>query len=166
MLSNLVSSGVFYLIASVIIIFAVLTVTLKNIFHSALSLITVLLAVAAIYIYLEAEFLAVAQILIYVGAIMALIIFAIMLTLKISDKSLKQNNEQKLISFLIAASMAIFLISILIQISSNVKTTSFNSPSLVDIGGELLTKYALPFEVISLILLAALIAAAVVSRKD
>ncbi len=62
--------------------------------------------------------------------------------------------------------MAIFLISILIQISSNVKTTSFNSPSLVDIGGELLTKYALPFEVISLILLAALIAAAVVSRKD
>lgn len=166
MLSNLTASAVFYLMAGIIIIFAILTVTLKNIFHSALSLIAVLLGVAAVYIYLEAEFLAMVQILIYVGAIMALIIFAIMLTLKISDKTLKQNNEQKLISFLIAASMAIFLISILLQIGANLKTTSFNPPSLVDIGGELLTRYALPFEVISLILLAALIGAAVVSRKD
>lgn len=166
MWNNLVPLSIFYLVACLIIIFSILTVTLKNIFHSALSLIVILFGVAAIFVYLEAEFLAIVQILIYVGAITTLIIFAIMLTTRISDKSLKQSNEQKLISFLIAFSMAIFLIFIFIQINGQVETTSFRSPPLGDIGKELLTIYALPFELISVILLAALIGAVVIGRKE
>lgn len=166
MLSNLTAISIFYIIASVIVIFSLMTVTLKNIFHSALSLIVALLGIAAIYIYLEAEFLAVVQVLIYVGAIMTLIIFAIMLTLKISDKSLKQHNQQKLISFLIALGMGMILIFVFIQIDGQIKEVSFKSPTLINIGQELLTKYALPFEVISIILLTALIGAIVISRKE
>ncbi len=166
MWSNLIALNIFYIIAGIVIIFSIMTVTLKNIFHSALSLILVLFGIAAVYIYLEAEFLALVQILIYVGAITVLIIFAIMLTAKISDKSLKQNNEQKPISFLISLTAAVILIFVLIQVNSSTKAIDFKSPSLMSIGKELLTKYVLPFELISLILLAALIGAIVIGRKD
>ena len=114
MWSDFASSGIFYAIAGIIILFALLSVTLRNIFHSALSLIAALLGVAAVYIYLDAEFLALLQALIYVGAIMTLIIFGIMLTLKISDKGLRQHNRQKFFSFLISGAMAALLISIFI----------------------------------------------------
>ena len=166
MLSNLVASGIFYILAAVIVIFAIMAVTLKNIFHCALSLVMALLAIAGIYIYLEAEFLAIIQILIFVGAIMTLIIFAIMLTLKITDKNIKQHNEQRVLSFFIAAGCAAFLIFIFSFFKEVPVAGGFESPQLVDIGKELLTKYALPFEVISVILLAALIGAVVISSKE
>ena len=166
MWSDFASSGIFYAVAGIIILFALLSVTLRNIFHSALALIAALLGVAAVYIYLDAEFLALLQVLIYVGAIMTLIIFGIMMTLKISDKSLRQHNRQKFLSFLISGAMAALLISIFVR--SNFKKACAIQPqvSLQDIGRLLLTKYALPFEIISVILLAALIGAVVISRKD
>src|SRR3989338_4409603 len=166
MWSDFASSGIFYAVAGITVLFALLSVTLKNIFHSALSLIVALLGVAAVYIYLDAEFLALLQVLIYVGAIMTLIIFGIMMTLKISDKSLRQHNRQKFLSFLISGAMAALLISIFVR--SNFKKACAIQPqvSLQDIGRLLLTKYALPFEIISVILLAALIGAVVISRKD
>ena len=113
MWSNFISASIFYLIALTGIIFAILSVTLKNMFHSALALIVMLLAVAAVYIYLDAEFLALVQVLIYVGAIMTLVIFAIMLTAEIYNKNIKRQNQQKLISLIIASSMAGFLIFVL-----------------------------------------------------
>lgn len=164
MWNNFVTVALFYIIAGIIITFSILSVTLKNIFHSALSLIVALLGVAAIYIYLDAEFLALVQILIYVGAIMTLIIFGIMLTLKISDKTLKQHNEQKLLSFLTTGAFACLLISVFVSFKVQ-ETTSSASTSIADIGRELLTKYALPFEIISVVLLAALIGAIVISSK-
>ena len=166
MWSDFASSGIFYAIAGIIIVFALLSVTLRNIFHSALALIAALLGVAAVYIYLDAEFLALLQVLIYVGAIMTLIIFGIMMTLKISDKSLRQHNRQKFLSFLISGSMAALLISIFIRSNFKKACAIPAQVSLQDIGRLLLTKYALPFEIISVILLAALIGAVVVSRKD
>lgn len=165
MWSNFVASILFYLIAGIIVIFSFMAVTLKNIFHSALSLIVALLGVAAVYIYLNAEFLALLQILIYVGAIMTLIIFGIMLTLKISDKTLQQHNKQQLLSFLISGALAALLISIFTRFKVS-KVTSVTTPSLAQIGKELLSKYALPFEIISIVLLAALIGAVVISSKD
>lgn len=165
MWSNFVGSSLFYLIAGIIVIFSFMAVTLKNIFHSALSLIVALLGVAAVYIYLNAEFLALLQILIYVGAIMTLIIFGIMLTLKISDKTLQQHNKQQLLSFLISGALAALLISIFTRFKVS-EVTSAATPSLAQIGKELLSKYALPFEIISIILLAALIGAVVISSKD
>ncbi len=166
MLNDLAPAGIFYLIAAVIVIFAVMTVTLKNIFHCALSLVMALLAIAGIYIYLDAEFLAIIQILIFVGAIMTLIIFAIMLTFKITDKNLRQHNEQRNLSLFISGALAVFLIFVFSFFKSAPSTGALNYPELSDIGKELLTKYALPFEVVSVILLAALIGAVVISSKE
>ncbi len=166
MLNNMVGSSVFYIIAAVVVIFSLLTVTLKNIFHSALSLVVVLLAVAAIYIYLDAEFLALAQVLIYVGAIMVLVIFAIMFTADIYNKKIKRHNEQTTSSLLLSAVIAVFLIFILRQFGGKQNMTTFDPPTLAALGKELLTTYALPFEFISLILLSALIAAVTISRKE
>lgn len=166
MWSEIVSSGIFYAIAGIIVLFALLSVTLRNIFHSALSLVAALLGVAAVYIYLDAEFLALIQALIYVGAIMTLIIFGIMLTLKISDKGLRQHNRQRFFSFLISGSMAALLISVFIRSNFKKPVLIQAGPSLQDIGRLLLTKYALPFEIISVVLLAALIGAVAISRKD
>lgn len=167
MWNNLAATGIFYGIAAVIVIFSLMAVTLRNIFHSALSLIVALLGIAGVYLYLDAEFLALVQMLIYVGAIMTLIIFGIMLTLKISDRTLRQHNQQKLLSFLIAGSFGIVLVSIFLRFMvKEIICLKAPAPALTDIGRELLTKYALPFEVISVILLAALIGAIAVSSKE
>ena len=156
---------IFYCIAAVVLISSLLAVTLKNLFHSALFLALSLVGVAGIYLFLGAEFLAAIQVLIYVGAIVTLIIFVIMLTAKISDKSIRQTNQQKFISFIVAMSIFILLSSIILK-----KETAHNfireNVKVSDIGRELITTYGLPFEVISVVLLIALIGAIVLSRKE
>lgn len=84
----------FYLLAGVILICAVMVVTLRNVFHSALFLVLTFFFVAGIYLMLNAEFLAAVQVLIYVGAVTILILFAIMLTHQIQSRSIRQVNEQ------------------------------------------------------------------------
>ncbi|UCE68048.1 MAG: NADH-quinone oxidoreductase subunit J [Candidatus Zixiibacteriota bacterium] len=79
-----------------------MVVTLRNLFHSALFLVATFFFVAGIYLMLNAEFLAAVQILIYVGAVTILILFAIMLTHKIQSKSIRQVNEQVLPAIIIA----------------------------------------------------------------
>lgn len=81
---------------------SILVVTLRNVFHSALFLVLAFFMVAGIYLMLHAEFLAVVQVLIYVGAITILMLFAIMLTYQIQSKSIRQVNEQVIPAALIA----------------------------------------------------------------
>jgi NADH:ubiquinone oxidoreductase subunit 6 (subunit J) len=84
-----------------------MVVTLRNVFHSALALVLTFFMVAGIYLMLNAEFLAAVQVLIYVGAVTILILFAIMLTYQIQSKSIRQSNEQVIPAALISA---IFLV--------------------------------------------------------
>lgn len=84
----------FYLLAGVILVCAVMVVTLRNVFHSALLLVLTFFFVAGIYLMLNAEFLAAVQVLVYVGAVTILILFAIMLTHQIQSRSIRQVNEQ------------------------------------------------------------------------
>lgn len=93
----------FYVLAAVIVISAMLVVTLRNVFHSALFLVLAFFMVAGIYLTLHAEFLAAVQVLIYVGAVTILMLFAIMLTYQIQSKSIRQINEQVIPAALIAA---------------------------------------------------------------
>ena len=155
----------FYCIAAVVLVSALLAVTLKNLFHSALFLALSLVGVAGIYLFLGAEFLAAIQVLIYVGAIVTLIIFVIMLTAKISDTSIRQTNQQKFISFIVALSIFILLSSIILK-KEIVHTFIRENVKVSDIGRELITTYGLPFEVISVVLLIALIGAIVLSRRE
>jgi len=160
---DLVVQASFYVIAGLACVFAFGVVAMRNIFHCAVSLALCLFCVAGVYLFLDAEFLAIVQVLIYVGAIVTLFIFAIMLTANIEDRSIRQANRQVLVSAAVAAAILSFFIFIII--GAPWKAASADSaPGLEDIGRALMSAYALPFEFISLILLAALVGAIVIGK--
>lgn len=156
-----------YTIMGLAVFAALAAVSCKNLFHSALALIAVLLGVAGIFIFLQAEFLAMVQILIYVGAVMTLVIFTIMLTERIGDKQISQNNHQSLLAASIMLALLFFMIRLIQSVAWPVKESTLS----VHVGTEELAKallgpYVFPFEVISVVLIAALIGAIVIARKD
>jgi NADH:ubiquinone oxidoreductase subunit 6 (subunit J) len=120
---------VFYIIGGAILIAALLVVTLRNIFHSALFLVGTFFLVAGIYVMLKAEFLAAVQVLIYVGAVTILILFAIMLTHKIYAKSVRQVNEQVLPAIIIAGLLLTISIFTIIRTFGDTVTTGNNTGS-------------------------------------
>lgn len=163
---DIVIKATFYPIACGTLLFALLVVMSRNIFHSAIYLALTLIGIACVYLYLDAEFLAIVQVLIYVGAIVTLFIFTIMLTAHNGIGSIRETIKRVWIPAL--ASLAIFII--LIKVMANAawhaalpQTPYFTLPQL---GKFLMSKYVLPFEVISLISLAALVGAIVIGRQE
>ncbi len=159
------SDMVFYILAASLCAFAILCVTVKDVFHSAVYLALSLLCVAGLFCSLDAVFLGVVQILVYVGGIMTLFVFAIMLTAKIGDKTIRQVNQQYWPAALISGAFMIVLVEI---VHAN-KWNSVMQPQgrgldLRMLGKTLLTAAALPFEFISLLLLAALVGAIVIGK--
>ncbi len=135
----------FYLLAAIIVISALLVVTLRSVFHSALFLVLTFFMVAGIYLMLSAQFLAAVQVLIYVGAITILILFAIMLTQQIHSKSIRQTNEQVIPAALISIvflAMAIFAMTRSFggkhefRAASGVWTASIDAKKLAADGGK------------------------------
>ena len=158
--------AVFYILSGLIVSSAFMVVTLKNIFHSLLLLILCFFSIAGIYILLSAEFVAAVQVLIYVGAITVLLIFAIMLTAQLYSPSIRQSNEQVIPGLLVVGALLIVTLSVLGRTSWRISTQGIEGQSTVSIGKALLTTYVLPFEVVSLVLLAALIGAIIIARKE
>jgi NADH-quinone oxidoreductase subunit J len=158
---------VFWLLAAVTIISGLLVVSLRNIFHCALFLILCLFSVAGIFILLGAEFLAAAQVLIYVGAVAILMIFAIMLTSRLASRDIIQTNRNALIASLLCLVFAAGVVE-LIRITPIwvVSSTPLPAPNVLVMGKLLMTHYMLPFEVISVLMLAALIGAVVLAREE
>ena len=144
---------------------AVVTVTVRNLFHAAIFLAFTLLGVAILYFFLHADFIAAIQILLYVGAIMTLVIFAIMLTSRMSDPSVPQSNRQRIPALVVTGIVGVFLILAILKtpwiVSGTLQTTN-----AVALGKALMGQFVLPFEVISLVLLVALICAIVTARSD
>lgn len=158
--------AIFYILAIMAGVSALLVVTLKNIFHSALFLVLTLFSVAGIYVLLGAEFLAGVQVLIYVGAITILMIFAIMLTYQINNRSIKQVNEQVLPASLIVLVFFGMSLFALIKTVWPVSDGSLPERNTFELGRQLLSTYVVPFEVVSIVLLVALIGAIIISRQD
>lgn len=156
----------FYLFAFVIIVAAILVVSLRNIFHCALMLILCLFGVAAIYLLLQADFIAAVQVLIYVGAIAVLMIFAVMLTSRITSKVLRQQNEQVPVAIIVAAVFVIVALYATAKSIWNLQDASVPAASVKTLGELLMTTYVLPFEIVSVVLLAALIGAIVIAKRD
>jgi NADH-quinone oxidoreductase subunit J len=149
------------------VIAAIKVVTFRNLFHSALALAYVLVGMAGIFIALRADFLAMVQILIYVGAVMTLVIFTIMLTQRLDDKSLHQNNRQSPIAFLAILVFLIFMIRVILKTPWPVKAQTLEYPvTTPELGEALLGVYVFPFEVISVILIAVLIGAIIIAKRD
>ena len=157
----------FYLIAGLTVLFALFVVLSRNIFHAAVYLAMVLLGIASFYLYLDAEFLAVVQVLIYVGAIVTLFIFTVMLTADIIDTGPISGMLSR-ISVSALASLAIFFIltKVITMTAWKAVLPAEAAVSLSQLGKSLMLEYALPFEVISLISLAALIGAIVIGKAE
>jgi len=157
---------IFYLIAFVIIISALMVVSLRNIFHCALFLILCLFSISGIYILLEAEFLAAVQVLLYVGAVSILIVFAVMLTSQLANKKIVQTNEMGLVGFFVSAGILMATLTAFPYTMWNFSETPMSTDNIFTIGQLLMTDFVLPFEVVSILLLAALIGAIVLARGE
>ena len=155
----------FYLMAAGACLFALLTVLSRNIFHSALWLSMALLGVAGIYFFLDANFLGVIQVLVYIGGIITLFVFAIKLTANIESKSVRQINEQVFAAGVCVVILFVFLFKAIRTAPWKGLLPQAKILSLPEIGKALLTEYVLPFEFISLILLAAMIGAIVIGKE-
>ncbi|MBI2846025.1 MAG: NADH-quinone oxidoreductase subunit J [Chloroflexi bacterium] len=163
--TDLVLQGIFLLVAGLIVVAAVAVVTLRNIFHSALALILCFSAVAGLYILLEAPFVAAVQVLIYVGAISVLILFAVMLTERVMDPKMGARNEQWWLGLLLTAIAATGLGAIVGFAPWPLSKAPIINDQITALGKEFLTTYVLPFEVASLLLLMALLGAIIIARE-
>ena len=165
-LELLVKFGI-YAVMLVSVLFALGAVLLPNIFHASLAFVVTLLGIAGIFFSLRADFLAVVQILLYVGAVMTLVIFAIMLTQGLGKEIKAQKNDLALVS---GAACFVFFIALaraLCKISWPFNSQTLNARvSTADIGNALLGHFVFPFEVISVILLAVLVGAVIIAKKD
>ncbi len=155
---------IFYFIGACLCVFSFLAVFSRNIFHSAVWLALALLSVAGIYFYLGAEFLGVIQILVYIGGIVTLFIFAIKLTAHIEDVKIRQTNEQFLSGGIVVLVIFTILLRVVVSHPRVTAGAGENLTSLREIGKSLMTVYALPFEFISLVLLAAMVGAIVIGK--
>jgi NADH-quinone oxidoreductase subunit J len=157
---------VFYIISAVAVVSALCVVTVRNIFRSALCLVLTFFALAGLYVLLEAEFIAAAQVLIYVGAITILILFGVMLTHRLTDKSIRQTSEGRMISLIAVAVLGGLITIVLRATRFPVSHEKLSHPTISYLGQLLMTRYLWPFEVVSILLLAALVGAIVIATKD
>lgn len=159
---------IFIILSAVALIGAVGVVTDRNLFRAALFLVLSFVGVAGFYILLEAEFLAMVQLLVYVGAISILIIFAIMLSQRMMAPEYKARNEQWLGGLLAALALFGLLAFILLGVD-------WPAAPLADVPGETISalgqalvnpdQFLLVFEVSSVLLLVALVGAVIVARE-
>jgi len=162
-----IANGFFYFLAAIAIVSALKMVTTKNVVHAALYLLVVLSCVAATYVILGAEFAAATQVLVYLGAIMVLLLFGVMLTRAKIGTETDLDYEQRWIGGLVGAGMFAVMAYSLIEYFEDTKMPSDLEPQRTqDVAGEIFSTYIVPFEVLSVLLLAALIGAVVVARKD
>ncbi|MCE7068416.1 NADH-quinone oxidoreductase subunit J [Dyadobacter sp. CY326] len=139
----------------------------KNLIYGAFALFLAFLGVAALYVLAGADFLGVTQIMIYVGGILVLLIFGIMLTQKTKSDDPKVHNRVEILikreiwGFLIGTGLFVFLIKIIISADFKMAGDSISSKSTIKtIGVELMTSHLLPFEIAAILLLVTLVGAA------
>lgn len=137
----------------------------KNILHCAFALLGTLVAVCAMYIFLGADFLAMTQVVVYVGGILVLILFGVMMTHQIHARSLRDEIVQPVAAG--AAAIVVFGLSFLVIRSQVWPTVELQEavPTTRDIGRAFLTSHLFPFEFASILLLVAMMGAALLSRE-
>ena len=161
----------FHVCAALIVLCAVRVVTARNVFHAALYLACTLALVAVLYLLLQAEFVAVVQLLVYVGAVIVLIIFAVMLTAQIGDANVSQTNRLWLPAALGAAAVGWALQRALLaapweKAAAAPQQAAAAGGNLQAVGMSLFGDYVYPFELIALVLFTALVGAVLIARKD
>jgi NADH-quinone oxidoreductase subunit J len=158
---------VFYAFALLTLVSASVVVFSRNIVRSAFSLLFTFFGVAGLYVLLMADFLAITQLMIYVGGILVLVIFGVMLTTRQINVDAKTSTVQTLPAALIAGSITGMLVGIFLSTDwkrmGMLPDTVASGPK---IGEMLMTSYLLPFEIASVVLLVALVGAAMIARRE
>ena len=158
---------VFYIFAFITVVSAFIVVFSRNIIYSAFSLLFTFFGVAGLYVLLQADFLAVTQVLIYVGGILVLLLFGVMLTNKVVNVEIKTGTLHTIPALVLVAVVAGSLSGLFYSTWRNVGTPAPGSTTTTKTLGEMLmTSYLLPFEIASVILLVALIGAALIARRE
>lgn len=156
----------FYLTAFAIVGAAFRVVTTRNIVHAALYLVVVFAGIAAQYILLAAEFVAWVQVMIYIGAIVILFLFGIMLT-KAPMEGQNLDNDQRIPAGIVSLLLGGVLIALIVDAySSKVKVNLTAPTESAELADSIFRHYVVPFEVVSILLLAALIGAIVLAKRD
>jgi NADH-quinone oxidoreductase subunit J len=166
---------VFYALAALILGFGVLVITARNTVHAVLFLVANLVCVAVLYLSLAAEFLAVIQVLVYVGGIVVLYLFVVMLVnLRGMPEAQIDPRRQSRLGFLVAAALLAEITAIVVYSAAGpapvaaVAAAAAAAPlgNTEQVGLLLYTKYLIPFEVASMLLLVAMIGAIMLARKE
>jgi NADH-quinone oxidoreductase subunit J len=159
----------FYILAATLIYFSLKVVTTKNLFHSVLSAFAVLLGTAGLFFLLNAEFLAIVQMLVYAGAVTILVLFVVMLTTAGPQYRIDWEGPASLWSFTVAllfgGMLSFIVLSIDWPMAEKASFAGYESPTHA-LAYLLFLDYLLPFEVASILLLTALIGAIVLARRD
>lgn len=163
------SAIIFYILSAFILVAGLLAVTTRKIFRSAIWLLFSLIGVAGLYFWLQMEFIAAVQIIVYVGGIVVLIIFSIFLTQQ-SGNEMKKPPPARIIFSILAVCIGFTLTYLLISSYSFRPTSNASMEvSVRNIGLQMLSTtehgYVLPFEVVSILLLAAMIGCIVIAMK-
>jgi len=164
------STIIFYLLGIFTLVSALMAVTTRQIFRAAIFLLFTLIGIAGLYFWMQFQFIAAVQIVVYVGGITVLIIFSIFLTQQAGDKMPKQKIKRQLFSALAAfCGFALVMVQIF-QYTFSSSTTSSVSPTVENIGDRMLSVneggFALPFEAVSMLLLAALVGCIVIAMRS
>ncbi|MGY8780881.1 MAG: NADH-quinone oxidoreductase subunit J family protein [Fidelibacterota bacterium] len=157
---------VFWIIVGITLGSAVMVVTSKNLLYSAYALLFSFLGVTGLYVFLWADFIAVVQVVVYVGGILILIIFGIMLTNKITSVNISHASVQKGGGIFVVLTFVGMLGYMIYKTPWSIVAATEPVETTAVIGRLLMIEYLLPFEVTSLLLLGALIGATTLSRKD
>lgn len=155
----------FWFFAALMLGSALIVVHGRNLIHSGFALLATFFSTAAFYAFLGADFLAGAQVLIYVGGILILLLFGVMLTNRIFDVNLRTETFQVAPSALVSVGVFVMLTLLIIKTPWRQVSLVEEGPTTEKIGNLLVTTYLLPFEVASVLLLVALLGAAMLVRR-
>ncbi|CAN5900847.1 NADH-quinone oxidoreductase subunit J [soil metagenome] len=168
-------NSLFYIFAGLIILSGVYMVLTRNLLYAALSLLLILLSLAAIYVLLFADFVAITQLMVYVGGVLVLVLFGIMLSSRVKDESMRSESVNIVWGPLVAALVFTGLSTLIraanfsglpwLQQQADASPLLTGGTTVYLVGVQLMTTYVLPFELASLILLIALMGAAYISAN-
>ena len=160
----MISNIMFYIIAALIIFAAIKMIFSSNMIHSILFMVVAFVGIAFIYILLEADYLAIVQILVYVGAISILFVFGVMLTRRNTMAQSNNFNKYKVYGIFVALALGIILVRVIL-ITNLVPSVAITDISTINaISGLLLKDYAIAFEVSGILLLVAMIGAIIIGK--
>ena len=162
----MIAEYTFWFISSVTVFSAVGVVYSKKLLSSAICLLFTLFGVAGLYVFLWADFLAAVQIVVYIGGILILIIFGIMLTNRITTVHISHSSMQRGYGGIVVLVLLGFLGWMIVKTPWFLKSGNEPTETVSSIGNLMLTNFLMPFEVASILLLGALIGAATLSRSE